>query len=343
VPDGGGAFTDEALQFVLQPMGAAKLLAMVTKLARQDPTLMAEIANEAAADLNMRKLFVRDLEFTLTSESLHQAMSVFGEIEEGVVIMDKMKPGMSKGFGFVTFKTLDATLAALTATELMIMGRAAKISLAAVKRDGSNSLSTTSVVSAGGAYGGGHSMPSVAAALGISSTSIEARKIFIRGLPWEYTKVELVAEFQQYGEIQEAVICTDKQTGQSKGYGFITYATDVGASRCLEQPTKAIGGRTVHMNLASAGKQYLNSTRPQQQQQAYGMQQQAYGMPQQQAYGMQQAYGQQAYQQQYAQQQQMYQQYAQQQAGAPAAAAAAAYAAQLGQHQQGLNQQAYGR
>lgn len=48
-------------------------------------------------------------------------------------------------------------------------------------------------------------------------------KVFVGGLAWETPKQSLYEHFEKYGEILEAVIISDKITGRSKGYGFVSY------------------------------------------------------------------------------------------------------------------------
>lgn len=47
-------------------------------------------------------------------------------------------------------------------------------------------------------------------------------KVFVGGLAWETPTDEMRRYFEQFGEILEAVIITDKNTGKSKGYGFVS-------------------------------------------------------------------------------------------------------------------------
>ena len=47
-------------------------------------------------------------------------------------------------------------------------------------------------------------------------------KVFVGGLAWETPKDALKDHFEKYGEILEAVIISDKHTGKSKGYGFVS-------------------------------------------------------------------------------------------------------------------------
>lgn len=48
-------------------------------------------------------------------------------------------------------------------------------------------------------------------------------KIFVGGLPYHTTDKTLREYFDQFGEIEEAVVITDRQTGKSKGYGFVGF------------------------------------------------------------------------------------------------------------------------
>ena len=47
-------------------------------------------------------------------------------------------------------------------------------------------------------------------------------KVFVGGLAWETQSDTMRHYFQQFGEILEAVVITDKNTGRSKGYGFVS-------------------------------------------------------------------------------------------------------------------------
>lgn len=46
-------------------------------------------------------------------------------------------------------------------------------------------------------------------------------KVFVGGLAWETQKETMKSYFEQFGDILEAVVITDKATGRSKGYGFV--------------------------------------------------------------------------------------------------------------------------
>ena len=48
-------------------------------------------------------------------------------------------------------------------------------------------------------------------------------KIFVGGLPYHTTDASLRQHFHVFGEIDEAVVITDRQTGKSRGYGFVSF------------------------------------------------------------------------------------------------------------------------
>jgi len=80
-------------------------------------------------------------------------------------------------------------------------------------------------------------------------------KIFIGGLGPNTTEYTLAMHFSGYGQILESKIVTDKNTGKSKGYGFVTFASPNAASLAVANPTPFIDGKTCNCNLASAPRQ----------------------------------------------------------------------------------------
>lgn len=78
-------------------------------------------------------------------------------------------------------------------------------------------------------------------------------KIFVGGLPYHTTDKSLGDFFEQFGEIEEAVVITDRQTGKSRGYGFVTMADAKAAERACRDPNPIIDGRKANVNLAYLG------------------------------------------------------------------------------------------
>lgn len=78
-------------------------------------------------------------------------------------------------------------------------------------------------------------------------------KLFVGGLPYHTTDQSLKEYFQQFGDIEEAVVITDRQTGKSRGYGFVTMVERSAAERICKDPNPIIDGRKANVNLAYLG------------------------------------------------------------------------------------------
>ncbi|KAF3440905.1 hypothetical protein FNV43_RR19191 [Rhamnella rubrinervis] len=79
-------------------------------------------------------------------------------------------------------------------------------------------------------------------------------KVFVGGLAWETRSDTLRRHFEQFGDILEAVVIADKNTGRSKGYGFVTFRDPESARRACMDPSPVIDGRRANCNLASLGR-----------------------------------------------------------------------------------------
>ncbi|VAI84308.1 unnamed protein product [Triticum turgidum subsp. durum] len=78
-------------------------------------------------------------------------------------------------------------------------------------------------------------------------------KVFVGGLAWETPSEGLRQHFEQYGDILEAVVITDRLTSRSKGYGFVTFREAEAARRAVQDPNPMITGRRANCNIASLG------------------------------------------------------------------------------------------
>ncbi|KAI4324039.1 hypothetical protein L6164_023607 [Bauhinia variegata] len=87
-------------------------------------------------------------------------------------------------------------------------------------------------------------------------------KVFVGGLAWETQKETMKKYFEQFGEILEAVVITDKATGRSKGYGFVTFREPEAAMRACVDAAPVIDGRRANCNLACLGVQRSKPSTP---------------------------------------------------------------------------------
>jgi cold-inducible RNA-binding protein len=76
-------------------------------------------------------------------------------------------------------------------------------------------------------------------------------KLFIGNLPYSATEDELKEAFAQAGEVQTVKIVTDRQSGRSKGFGFIEMASEEAAKAAIEKLNGAeYAGRTISVSEA---------------------------------------------------------------------------------------------
>ncbi|XP_028308879.1 RNA-binding protein 38 isoform X1 [Gouania willdenowi] len=78
-------------------------------------------------------------------------------------------------------------------------------------------------------------------------------KIFVGGLPYHTDDASLRKYFETFGDIDEAVVITDRQTGKSRGYGFVTMVDRGAAERACKDANPIIDGRKANVNLAYLG------------------------------------------------------------------------------------------
>ncbi|OGC84293.1 RNA-binding protein [Candidatus Collierbacteria bacterium RIFCSPHIGHO2_02_FULL_49_10] len=73
-----------------------------------------------------------------------------------------------------------------------------------------------------------------------------ARKLFVGGLPYRTTNDELRDAFAKAGEVASASIVTDRETGRSRGFGFVEMANDGDADSAIQMWNgKEYDGRTL--------------------------------------------------------------------------------------------------
>ena len=75
--------------------------------------------------------------------------------------------------------------------------------------------------------------------------------IYVGNIAWGVSEDELEALFAQYGEVNSARIITDRESGRSKGFGFVEMATADSANAAIEALNgNDFGGRVLRVNQA---------------------------------------------------------------------------------------------
>ena len=80
---------------------------------------------------------------------------------------------------------------------------------------------------------------------------MDKKKLYVGNLPWSMTNDSLREMFASYGEVVEAVIITDRMSGRSKGFGFVTFADEAAAEKAAaEMNGKTVEERQIVVNVA---------------------------------------------------------------------------------------------
>lgn len=80
-----------------------------------------------------------------------------------------------------------------------------------------------------------------------------AHKLFIGGLAFSTSTDRLREVFAQAGVVESAAVVTDRDTGNSRGFGFVEMATAEDATEAVKQLNgKEVDGRTLKVELANS-------------------------------------------------------------------------------------------
>ena len=78
-----------------------------------------------------------------------------------------------------------------------------------------------------------------------------SKKIFVGSLPWAVNDEALKEAFTPYGSVVSAKVVTDRQTGRSRGFGFVEMESDSEASAAIEALNGSdLNGRNIVVNEA---------------------------------------------------------------------------------------------
>jgi RNA recognition motif-containing protein len=78
-----------------------------------------------------------------------------------------------------------------------------------------------------------------------------ATNIYVGNLPWATTTDDLYAMFQQYGQVTRAQVVTDRETGRSRGFGFVEMPNEAEAQAAIAAlNNQPMNGRPLTVNVA---------------------------------------------------------------------------------------------
>ncbi|KAJ5801516.1 uncharacterized protein N7518_003584, partial [Penicillium psychrosexuale] len=78
-------------------------------------------------------------------------------------------------------------------------------------------------------------------------------KIYVGNLSWHTSDESLRAAFGEYGNIVDSIVMVDRETGRSRGFGFVTFSSAEEAEAAINALNEQdLDGRRIRVNLANA-------------------------------------------------------------------------------------------
>ncbi|CAP86342.1 hypothetical protein E8E15_003706 [Penicillium rubens] len=78
-------------------------------------------------------------------------------------------------------------------------------------------------------------------------------KIYVGNLSWHTSDESLRQAFGEFGQIVDSIVMVDRETGRSRGFGFVTYSSAEEAEAAINALNEQdLDGRRIRVNLANA-------------------------------------------------------------------------------------------
>ncbi|KAJ3687503.1 hypothetical protein LUZ61_016667 [Rhynchospora tenuis] len=173
------------------------------------------------------KLFVGNLPFDMTSEKLAELFDQAGVVEIAEIIYNR-ETDQSRGFGFVTMSTVEEADKAIEMfNRYEIEGRFLRVNRAAPR---------------------GTRMERQ------PREARESRQLFtvyVGNLPWSVDEARLEQVFSEYGKVVTARVMYDRESGRSRGFGFVSMETKEEIDDAIAAlDGQDLDGRAVRVNIA---------------------------------------------------------------------------------------------
>jgi RNA recognition motif-containing protein len=197
------------------------------------------------------KLYIGNLGYDTSAEDLKHQFAQYGELTDLTVVTDR-ETGSSRGFAFATYTNPDDASAAVRELDgFEVDGRQLRVNLSKPKEARSNDFGGGG---GGGGYGGGRGG-------GGGGGGVDACKVFVGNLGWDTTQDALQAAFSQYGQLSDVKLVTDRDTGNSRGFAFVTFRDQAGAESAIANlDATELDGREIRVNISQPKKPRYQET-----------------------------------------------------------------------------------
>ncbi|XP_078435803.1 chloroplast RNA-binding protein 33 [Wolffia australiana] len=180
-----------------------------------------------------RRLYVGNLPYSLTPSDLAEAFSEAGSVSSVEVVYDRVTD-RSRGFAFVTMGSADEALSAIRMLDgTQLGGRTVKVNFPEVPRGGEREVMGPKIREARRSF--------------IDSE----HKLYAGNLSWLVNSTDLRAAFSGCEGLLGAKVIYERDTARSRGYGFVSFASDEDAQSALAAMNGVeLQGRPLRLNVA---------------------------------------------------------------------------------------------
>ncbi|XP_071705760.1 29 kDa ribonucleoprotein A, chloroplastic-like [Rutidosis leptorrhynchoides] len=195
------------------------------------------------------KVYVGNLPWNVDSAALAGLFQRAGNVEMVEVVYDKIS-GRSRGFGFVTMSSVQEVEAATRQFNgYELDGRQLKVNSGPPPSKGESSFGRQRE-GGRGSFGGDGSRGGYGGGGGRSS---DTNKVYVGNLAWSVDNLALETLFQEQGNVMEARVVYDRDSGRSKGFGFVTYGSADEVNKAVESLDGLnVDGRNIRVSVAEA-------------------------------------------------------------------------------------------
>jgi len=164
-----------------------------------------------------KKIFIGGVPRTISDEEYREYFASFGVLDDCILMRDQQ--GVCRGFGFVTYRDQVAYDQVMDA-QLQLGGRALEQKKAVPRKEGSIESPRNKI------------------------------KIFVGGLSPKVDNSVLYEHFSTYGEVVDSIVMMDAETGNSRGFGFVTFSDPRAVEELMKSPKFDLCGKMVECKRA---------------------------------------------------------------------------------------------
>jgi len=198
------------------------------------------------------RIYVGNLSWDTDEEGLREAFGGYGNITDLIVMCHK-DTGRSRGFGYISFSSqeeMDAAIVGMDGQELD--GRSLRVNTDSRGNTGgynnSGGYNNTRNFTQGESNGGYNNQDYSG---GSNEYGGQECRVFVGNLSWDTDEGSLREAFCGYGELTDLVVMVDRDTGRSRGFGYVSYNSKEEMDAAIAgMDGQMLDGRNIRVNEA---------------------------------------------------------------------------------------------